>query len=169
MEIEMDRIPKPGECYRHFKNKLYQVITVARHSETGERMVVYQALYGSFGTFVRPLSMFISEVDREKYPETEQRYRFQRVDLEEPNGSRDAIDAGGNGEEGKNLLDFLEAGTYDSKLEVLSGNCLLTEEELEAVCESLDIATGTGTRSDMLKAALDYLKIQARYDGKRLR
>jgi hypothetical protein len=74
--------PKPGEVFKHFKGNHYKILTVGHHSETKEKMVVYFDLSGKNSTIddpcIRPLDMFMSEVDHVKYPDVKQKYRFER-------------------------------------------------------------------------------------------
>ena len=70
-----------GRIYRHFKGDYYLVEAVSKDSETNTDMVIYRKLYGDGGLWVRPLSMFLSKVDRDKYPEVSQEYRFQLQEI----------------------------------------------------------------------------------------
>ena len=69
-----------GRRYRHFKGNFYLVVGITTHSETREQLVVYRTLYGEHKLFVRPYDMFAEEIDRQKYPEATQKYRFELVE-----------------------------------------------------------------------------------------
>lgn len=69
-----------NKVYRHFKGNFYFVFDVAKNTETNEMVVVYKALYGNQNLFVRPIEMFLSEVDMEKYPNCDQKYRYEEFD-----------------------------------------------------------------------------------------
>ena len=66
-----------GKKYRHFKGTIYKVIAIAKHTETDEDLVIYSC---DDKIWARPYDMFVSKVDKEKYPETNQIYRFEPVD-----------------------------------------------------------------------------------------
>ena len=74
-EKAAERDIRPGDIVR-----LYKVLAFADHTETGEKFVVYQALYAPFKTCARPFEMFMSEVDRDKYPDVKQKWRFEKVE-----------------------------------------------------------------------------------------
>ena len=73
---------KLNTIYRHFKGDNYLVMDVVIDSETGRKMVLYKALYDDCISYVRPLDMFLSEVDHDKYPDVEQKYRFQEITID---------------------------------------------------------------------------------------
>ncbi len=81
----MDRELSINRVYRHFNGDEYIVEGVSEHSETGEKLVIYRALYGEGKLYARPLGMFMSEVDHEKHPEVKQKYRFELVERKSKN------------------------------------------------------------------------------------
>ena len=73
MEIELN-------CYyKHFKGNIYKVLCLAKHTETGELLVIYQGIYDDYPIFARPYKMFTSKVDKNQYPNSTQEYRFEKI------------------------------------------------------------------------------------------
>lgn len=193
----MREIPRPGERYRHFKNRDYQIVALARHSETGEWMVVYQALYGDFGVWVRPLSMFLEPVDRKKYPDAQQRFRFERVappGAQEDGKSRSEYAGGraGAGRQGRPeadawqgresgpdreagalsplLSEFLDTDSLEKRFEILQRmRGRVGRREVESLCFCLDVKLSGETVEEQLENLAKSLRMQQRYDASRLR
>lgn len=77
-------LPRKGQIYRHFKGGRYQIISLARHTESDEILVIYKCLYHNEPekvhlTYARPIGMFLSKVDTDKYPDCDQTYRFELI------------------------------------------------------------------------------------------
>lgn len=157
------RIPKKGELYRHFKGNLYEVIVIARDSETLEEMVVYKEMDGE-AVYVRPLRMFVSKVDHEKYPDVLQEYRFehiQRIETEEIIESEEEEKVSNN----SMILDFLELTTASEKMQYLqSVREYINEEFLTVVAQSLEYVERDKSLIGRYEALIHYLKILARYE-----
>ena len=213
-------LPKIHEIYKHFKGNLYQITAIAEHTETGELLVIYQAMYGEFKTYARPLSMFISRVDREKYPEVTQEFRFelqgpeaerQRAALGVPSGAaadrkvafvqekaaadlketfvqekaaadrkaasarekEKAADQGtaeGEFQLDPGVLEFLDADSYEEKLNILAGlHHRITDHMLTTMAISCDIEVGEGDIEERYSQLRNCLLTLQKYECKRLR
>ena len=188
--------PKPGEFYRHFKDKMYQIIAVAVHSETKEKLVIYQALYGEYGVYARPLDMFMSEVDKEKYPDASQKYRFEKIEnigelsknsnssncenddisyTDEKNISdkvlKDNIQSDKATNLGKNyFIEFLEADSFSDKKEIILANReFISDRELDTMYEIYGLKRQNIDKDIDIADLIGYLDMQQQYEGKRLR
>lgn len=169
------RVLIPGEIYKHFKNKLYQIIGVATHSETKEKYVVYQALYGDFGMYIRPYDMFMSEVDRVKYPEITQKYRFEKVipleglvttEKTPVCECKEKVETGVN----PYLIEFLDMKTCSDRIEYLiSIKSKIDDRLISDIAVSLDITVEEGDLDLRYSSLISCLKTMARFECGRLR
>ncbi|MGN0278646.1 MAG: DUF1653 domain-containing protein [Lachnospiraceae bacterium] len=181
--------PKPQEMYRHFKGNLYQIRCLAKHSETGEMMVVYQAMYDKFEIYVRPLAMFMEEVDHEKYPDAAQKYRFELLqDMESEEDDylpetvvsaeaatiSDAAMPSENESEEVNIdplvMEFLEADTYEQRLTVLASlHSRITNEMINTMAVAVDLEIKDGDVEERYEELKNCLLTFEKYECNRLR
>lgn len=145
------RTPKKGEIYKHFKGNLYEVIAIAKYTETMEDMVVYSEVDGE-KTYARPLEMFVSKVDKEKYPDVLQVYRFE---LQEQKSKL-------------SIMAFLDLSTATEKIQYLEAmKDSMTEEFIGIVAQSLDFVENDGTVEERYRALVQYLRTVERYEKRR--
>ena len=170
----MRQIPKPFEVYKHFKGNLYQILSIAEHSETGEQLVIYQALYGDFKVYARELSMFLSPVDKNKYPNAAQEMRFElQVKTEDNTKAEDNAKTEDNSDESgldPMLIRFLDADSYDEKLNILTGvRHRITKEMLTTMAVASDIEIKEGSIDEQYDSLRQCLLTLQKYECNRLR
>ena len=143
-------IPKRGEIYRHFKGNLYEIVIIARDSETLEEKVVYKSVETD-SAYVRSLSMFMEPVNRDKYPNVEQTYRFELVETDI-------------------VMEYLDLDTGEEKIRyLLRVKEDITGEFLQIVAQSLDFTENEGSIEERYEDILKYLRTLAKFECARLR
>lgn len=185
----MRQLPKSGEIYKHFKGNCYRIIALAEHTETGETLVIYQALYGENKIYARELSMFMSPVDRKKYPDVQQEMRFEILGTEPvPEGEKDAVTDGKlvtDTEAGKKvsdsmtenpsgldegLLAFLDADSSKERLQILTSmKDRLTDSIINTMAIAVDVELRPGDMTEKYEELKYCLATKERFECRRLR
>ncbi|MCR4869395.1 MAG: DUF1653 domain-containing protein [Lachnospiraceae bacterium] len=189
--------PQPGEKFRHFKGNLYQIICRATHSETNEDLVIYQALYGDFGIYARPCSMFTSEVDHDKYPDVTQQYRFmllselkkqsQTAELAKKEAKDIATAVSSLMQEEAeeeddyvpdqdpamvHMLKFLDTDDFEEKYRIVKEMAVqneLNDTFIDNMAASMDLVIGDGPLEDRTSQLMICISTRKRFESTRLR
>lgn len=183
---------KTGEIYRHFKGNLYQVAAVARHCDTNEDYVVYQALYGDMQVWLRPYDEFVGEIDMEKYPQAGQRYRFElvntlasasreakppkaepetekaeesRPETSEPEAENREPESREMEQADQRLLSFLDAATYQDKINYLTLiRNSIDDRLINDIAAAMDITVDDGPLDTRYFSLKNCLMTKAKYE-----
>ena len=172
------RIPRKGDIYRHFKGNLYEIVVIARDSETLEEKVVYKEVEGD-AAYVRSLPMFVSLVDKEKYPNVIQEFRFELVkeaEIIRYQSEKTAMSSPVETEpavqmlEQNLIMEYLEQETVDGKIDYLIRvKERITDTFISVVAQSLDFVENEAELSERYEEILRYLRMIAKYESGRLR
>ena len=195
----MRDLPRPNEIYRHFKGNCYRIMTLATETETRQTLVVYQALYGDYQMYARELSMFMSPVDKEKYPDVKQQWRFELVTFEASQHSPTpymgqtqqvttsqadqakeyTISAAEQKQESSAqeslqvdpmVMKYLDADTYEDKLQILVAmRERLTDEMINTMSIAVDVEIPPGEINDRYEQLKYCLVTRERFECNRLR
>ncbi len=179
--------PMAGEVYRHFKGKMYKVLGIAVHSETGEAMVIYQAMYGENITYVRPYESFIEKLDKHKYEDVSEEYRFTHIPM---NGNYNMNTTDEGNAEGSTptgaqpddklvekdpgespMLKFLDTDDFDEKYEIL---CNIPKADIDDVlvdnlAVTLDVVIPDGPIEQRFAELKTCVRTRKKYESLRLR
>ncbi|MDE5933857.1 MAG: DUF1653 domain-containing protein [Lachnospiraceae bacterium] len=189
--------PPPQEVYRYYNGNLYQIRCLAKDSETGETMVVYQAMYGDFQIYVCTLSSFMEEIDRKKYPAADGYYRFEllgaqevkqpvtqapviveeteRQEIRKPEKEeKEAADMEAAIQEELNIdplvLQFLDADTYERRLEILSMlHSRIDHDMINTMAVAVDVEIKEGEIEDRYEELKNCLLTFEKFECNRLR
>lgn len=174
--------PKPFEVYRHFKGNVYQILMLATDSEDGKPCVVYQALYGDYKVYVRDLAMFMSETDKEKYPEYSQKYRFEKVTPEQKVSPEQEIskkpekvtpveafeEKEAEASPDPAVLEYLEAETVDARINILASiHHRITDEMINTMAVVTDVEINDGPVEQRYQELKNCLLMKQKFEKQR--
>lgn len=186
----MSQIPKPYEIYKHFKGNLYQILAVAIHSETEEQLVIYQALYGEFQIYARPLADFVGKLDPARYPDAAQTFRFElyekpaktaqdrRSAISADCSAADCSAAAGQQEAEQQeeisldpkLMEFLDADTCEKRLAILTELApSITDDMITTMAVACDVEVPEGNLEERFLSLRSCLSVRDKYECSRLR